>query len=155
MARGVQAMAAAPWFARVAPHVVPPMDRALMAVTRGRASFSGLAVPTIELTTTGARSGLPRVAPLASLPEADGSFLVVGSNFGRERHPAWTANLLHHPEATVGFRGTTTPVRAQLLEGADRDEAWARLRVVWPTYDRYAERVDRQLRVFRLVPDPA
>lgn len=150
LAKGIQRMAGAAWFARLGPHVVPPMDRALLKVTRGKASFSGLAVPTIELTTTGARSGLPRPAPLAALPDDDGSFLVVGSNFGRERHPAWSGNLLKEPAATVTFRGATFPVHAQLLEGDEKAAAWAKLRVVWPTYDRYAARVTRELRVFRL-----
>jgi deazaflavin-dependent oxidoreductase (nitroreductase family) len=148
----VQKMAGARWFARVAPHVVPAMDRALSKVTGGRASFSGLAVPTMVLTTTGARTGQARPTPLATLPEAGGSYLVVGSNFGRERHPAWSANLLAHPEATVTFRGATTPVRAELLDGDARAQAWRQLLVAWPTYAQYAERVQRDLRVFRLSP---
>jgi deazaflavin-dependent oxidoreductase (nitroreductase family) len=150
VARMVQRLSASPTFARFAPKVVPPMDRALMRLTGGRASFSGLAVPTLVLTTTGHRSGQAREAPLATFPQADGSFLVVGSNFGRQHHPAWTANLLHDPSATVAFRGSTFAVRGRLLEGDERDQAWARLRVVWPAYDAYAERVDRELRIFRL-----
>lgn len=152
MAGIVQRVAATPGFARVAPRLVPALDRALSTLTGGRASFSGLAVPTIVLTTTGARSGQARSTPLATLPEAGGSFLVVGSNFGRARHPAWTANLLARPRATVTWRGSTAPVRAELLGGRARAEAWEQLLVVWPTYARYAERVSRELRVFRLHP---
>jgi deazaflavin-dependent oxidoreductase (nitroreductase family) len=77
---------------------------------------------------------------------------VVGSNFGKEHHPAWTANLLAHPEATVGYRGTVVPVTAELLDGDARDRAWADLRRVWPLYDRYEDRAGRSLRVFRLAP---
>ncbi|MFC7728992.1 nitroreductase family deazaflavin-dependent oxidoreductase [Actinomadura keratinilytica] len=78
--------------------------------------------------------------------------MVVGSNFGRDKHPAWSGNLLKNPEAEVSFRGRTVPVTARLLDDAERAEIWPRLLEVWPVYDRYAGRVTRQLRVFRLTP---
>lgn len=77
---------------------------------------------------------------------------MVGSNFGREKHPAWTGNLLKNPDAVVGFQGRSVPVTAHLLDDAERKEIWPRLTAVWPVYDRYVERTDRQLRVFRLTP---
>src|SRR6187200_1585279 len=91
--RTVQRVAGSPGFARVAPRVVPPVDRFLSRITGGRLVLSQALVPSLVLTTTGRRSGQPRAAPLACLPDDDGSFLVVGSNFGRQHHPAWTFNL--------------------------------------------------------------
>ncbi|SEG06964.1 deazaflavin-dependent oxidoreductase, nitroreductase family [Thermomonospora echinospora] len=143
-----------PRFARVGPRIVPPLDRALHRATGGRLMLGQLLVPSLVLTTTGSVSGLPRQVPLACMPEPDGGWVVVGSNFGRERHPAWTANLLKEPKATVAFRGRTVSVTARLLDDAERAEVWPRLLRVWPVYGRYAERVDRELRIFRLVPDP-
>jgi deazaflavin-dependent oxidoreductase (nitroreductase family) len=140
------------WFAKVAPTFVPRLDRALHRVSGGRLLLGQYLVPSIVLTTTGHRSGLPRQVPLACMPEPDGSFVVVGSNFGREKHPAWTANLLRDPKAEVGYRGRTIPVTARLLEGAERTEVWPRLLQVWPVYDKYVERSGRELRVFRLSP---
>ncbi len=122
---------------------------------RGRVVLSGSLVPSLVLESTGARTGQRRTTPLACLPEEDGSFLVVGSNFGRERHPAWTANLRAHPRATVTYRGRTVPVTATLLDGDEKAEVWPRLTAVWPNYDRYTEASGRDLRVFRLVPEPA
>ncbi|MEV4259107.1 nitroreductase/quinone reductase family protein, partial [Spirillospora sp. NPDC049652] len=142
----------APWFSRVGPKVVPPLDRALHRISGGRILLGQALVPSLLLTTTGAKSGLRRQVPLACRPEEDGTWLVVGSNFGREKHPAWTGNLLKNPEAEVSFRGRTTPVTAHLLTEAERVEAWPRLIQVWPVYDRYVERVDRELRIFRLTP---
>jgi deazaflavin-dependent oxidoreductase (nitroreductase family) len=107
------------------------------------------------LETTGAKSGQRRTTPLACLPEDDGSFLVVGSNFGRESHPAWTANLRANPSATVTFRGRTVPVTASPLDAGEKAEVWPRLTAVWPNYDRYTEVSGRDLRVFRLVPTSA
>ncbi|WP_261987149.1 nitroreductase family deazaflavin-dependent oxidoreductase [Actinomadura sp. HBU206391] len=142
----------AAWFAAVGPKVVPPLDRALYRASRGRLLLGQSLVPSLLLTTTGSVSGRPRQAPLACMPEPDGSFIVAGSNFGRDRHPAWTTNLLHAPEAVVGYRGRAIPVTATLVEGEARAELWPRLLKVWPVYDRYAERSGRELRVFRLTP---
>ncbi|QFG20610.1 nitroreductase family deazaflavin-dependent oxidoreductase [Actinomadura sp. WMMB 499] len=139
------------WFAKAGPKVVPPVDRTLNRLTGGRLMLGQLLVPSLVLTSTGAVSGLPRRTPLACLPDRDG-WLVVGSNFGREKHPAWTGNLLRTPEAEVVFRGRTVRVKARLLDDAERAEVWPRLVRVWPVYDRYVERTTRQLRVFRLAP---
>jgi deazaflavin-dependent oxidoreductase (nitroreductase family) len=148
-------VAASSVFRAVGPKVVPPVDRLLSRLTGGRVVLSGGMVPSLVLETTGARSGQCRGTPLACLPEADGSFLVVGSNFGRERHPAWTANLRAHPEARVTYKGTTTAVTAALLDAAEKAAVWPRLTEVWPNYDRYTEVSGRDLRVFRLLPTSA
>lgn len=150
--RAVQRAASSRLFAPVARHVVPPVDRALARMSGGHLMLSAALVPSLVLTAIGAKTGEVRRTPLATLPEDDGSFLVVGSNFGQERHPAWTANLLAHPSATVTFRGRTLPVTARLVEADERAAVWPRITRVWPTYDRYAEMSGRELRVFRLVP---
>ena len=150
--RVTQWVAASRAFRAVGPKVVPPVDRLLSRLSGGRVVLSGTLVPSLVLETTGARSGQRRTTPLACLPEDDGSFLVVGSNFGRERHPAWTANLQANPEATVTHRGRTIPVRAQLLDPEQKAAVWPRLTALWPNYDRYTEVSGRDLRVFRLVP---
>jgi deazaflavin-dependent oxidoreductase (nitroreductase family) len=147
-----QRLASAPWFARIGPKVVPPLDRALHRISGGRLLLPQLVLPSIVLTTTGSRTGLPRETPLICMPEDDGSFVIVGSNFGREGHPAWTGNLLRQAKAEVSYRGRTIPVTAELLEGADRAEVWPRLIRVWSVYDTYVERAGRKLRVFRLTP---
>jgi deazaflavin-dependent oxidoreductase (nitroreductase family) len=150
--RVTQWVAASSGFRALGPKVVPPLDRLLSRVTGGRVVLSAAMVPSLVLETTGARSGQRRTTPLACLPEDDGSFLVVGSNFGRASHPAWTANLRAHPEATVTYRGRTIPVTATLLDADQKAEVWPRLTAVWPNYDRYTEVSGRDLRVFRLVP---
>ena len=146
-----QRMASTPWFAVVAPTVVPPVDRALHRLTGGRFIVGRLLVPSLVLTTTGRRSGEPRDAPLACMP-ADGGWYVVGSNFGRIHHPAWTGNLIATPEATVSFKGRTTEVVACQLSDERRVEVWPRLVAIWPVYDTYVARAGRELRVFHLTP---
>jgi deazaflavin-dependent oxidoreductase (nitroreductase family) len=146
-------LASAPWFAEVGPKVVPPLDRLLHHLSGGRVLLSAIVLPSMVLTTTGRRSGLPRQTPLICMPEPDGSFVIVGSNFGRDQHPAWTANLLADPKAEVSYKGRRIPVTATALEGAERAQVWPRLVRIWSVYDTYVERADqRELRVFRLTP---
>jgi len=149
--RVVQRVSASPAFARVAPRVITPLDRFVHRVTGGRRMLSGGVVDTLVLTTTGARSGEPRSVPLACFPDGE-SFYVVGSNFGRERHPAWTANLLRTPTAHVAFEGRTVDVDAHLLSPEEKAAVWPRLLAAWPNYRVYTERSGRDLRVFRLDP---
>lgn len=152
--RVVPRMTGSSSFARVAPKVVPRLDRMVSRLSGGRFTVTEATQPTLVLTTTGARSGQPRTAPLACVPEAEGSWLVAGSNFGREHHPAWTGNLLRDPTASVTRGGKTTPVTATMLEGAARDAAWADLMRLLPVFDGYEDRSGRSLRVFRLTPNP-
>ncbi|WP_137988750.1 nitroreductase family deazaflavin-dependent oxidoreductase [Streptomyces vilmorinianum] len=137
-------------FAKVAPHVIPAMDRAVHRLTRGKVMLSAQMLPGLVLTAKGARSGQPRVTPLACLPEPGGTWLLIGSNFGREGHPAWTGNLLKHPDAEVSWRGETIPVRARLLSGQERADAWEAALRFWPPYATYQARVEREIRLLRL-----
>ena len=49
------------------------------------------------------------------MPDGDGGWWVVGSNFGQEKHPAWTGNLIADPNASVSFEHDETPVLSHLL----------------------------------------
>ncbi|WKX72089.1 nitroreductase family deazaflavin-dependent oxidoreductase [Streptomyces sp. XD-27] len=148
----VQRISASRAFARVAPYVVPAVDRTVHRLTRGRVLPAAALLPGVVLTATGARSGLPRRTPLACMPEAGGTWVLVGSNFGRPGEPAWTGNLLRHPDAEISWRGRDIPVRARLLEGAEREAVWAEVLRFWPPYGTYQARVERRIRIFRLTP---
>ncbi|MGW0998716.1 nitroreductase family deazaflavin-dependent oxidoreductase [Streptomyces sp. NPDC002523] len=149
--RFVQRLSSTRGFAKVAPHVIPALDRTVHRLTRGRYLLSTQLLPGVILTATGAKSGLPRRTPLACMPEADGrGWLLVGSNFGRTEHPAWTHNLLAHPDASISWKGRDIAVTARLLAGEERAAAWKALLTFWPPYASYQARVEREIRVFRL-----
>ncbi|MGW0731415.1 nitroreductase family deazaflavin-dependent oxidoreductase [Streptomyces sp. NPDC002851] len=149
--RLVQKVSSTRLFARVAPHFIPAMDRAVHRLTRGKVMLSAQMLPGVILTAKGAKSGLPRRTPLACMPEdATGTWVLVGSNFGRPGHPAWTANLLAHPEASISWKGADIPVTARLLTGAERAAAWEAVLRFWPPYATYQKRVEREIRLFRL-----
>ncbi|KJY32600.1 nitroreductase family deazaflavin-dependent oxidoreductase [Streptomyces katrae] len=138
-------------FARIAPHFIPAMDKAVHRLTGGKVLLSARMLPGVILTARGARSGEPRTTPLACMPEDGGaSWLLIGSNFGRPGHPAWTGNLLKNPDADVNWQGRDIPVRARLLAGAERAEAWQAVLRFWPPYATYQARIEREIRLFRL-----
>ncbi|MFG2329525.1 nitroreductase family deazaflavin-dependent oxidoreductase [Streptomyces sp. NPDC048604] len=138
-------------FAKIAPHFIPAMDRTVHRLTRGKVMLSAQMLPGVILTVRGAKSGLPRTTPLACMPEESGAtWILIGSNFGRPGHPAWTANLLAHPDAEVSWRGETIPVRAELLAGEERAAVWQTVLGFWPPYATYQARVEREIRLFRL-----
>jgi len=138
-------------FRAAGPRIMPPLERAWRTVSRGRTPLSGLGVPSLVLHTTGAKTGEPRDTALMYCPDGV-EMLVTGSNFARDAHPAWTANLLKHPDAAVTVRGRRVPVRATLVPDAEREATWRKLERNWPGYRDYERTAGRQLRIFRLTP---
>ncbi|WP_405871780.1 nitroreductase family deazaflavin-dependent oxidoreductase [Streptomyces sp. NBC_00005] len=150
--RVVQKVSSTRGFAKVAPHLVPVLDRAVHRLTRGRVLLSAQMLPGVILTSIGARSGQARRTPLACMPEDGGrGWILIGSNFGRTDHPAWTHNLLAHPDAEVNWKGADIPVTARLLEGEERAAVWRAALAFWPPYATYQARVEREIRLFRIV----
>ena len=127
-----------------------PIDRKLLAHSKGRRTIFGpMGVPLLLLTTTGRKTGQPRTTPLTYMREGDRLFLV-GSNFGRPHHPAWSENLLANREATVTIGGAEIPVNTTLLTGQEAESAFEQFVEYNPTYSVYKTRTARNLRVFAL-----
>ena len=87
-----------------------PADTALHRLTNGRATLSSLlsGLPIAMLTTTGARTGMPRTLPVVAMP-ADNGLIVIASNYGRPNHPAWYRNLLDTRGRTSAFARSIVP----------------------------------------------
>ncbi|WP_246117304.1 nitroreductase/quinone reductase family protein [Cellulomonas composti] len=140
------------WFARLG-RAMTRVDRRLQKATGGRWSVLGRScLPQLILTTTGRRSGEPRESVLLFARD-DASWVVMGSNWGQEHHPAWSYNLLAEPRATVTVGGRTTAVSAHLATDDERARLLPALLEVWPGYEQYAQRAGRELRVFVLTPE--
>jgi deazaflavin-dependent oxidoreductase (nitroreductase family) len=82
--------------------------------------FGPTSMPEMLLTTTGRKSGQPRSNALSFLRDGN-RLLVIGSNFGERRHPAWSSNLLANPEASAAIGGGDIPITATLVIGEDRE----------------------------------
>jgi deazaflavin-dependent oxidoreductase (nitroreductase family) len=129
-----------------------PLDRRILIRSSGRRTLLGpIGAPTLLLETVGRKSGQTRISPLLFARDGD-SVIVVGSNFGQAHHPAWTANLIAHPQAEVVVGGRRIPVTATLLTGEEAEAAYQKMVEVTTVYSTYRGRTDRQIRVFRLTP---
>jgi deazaflavin-dependent oxidoreductase (nitroreductase family) len=127
-------------------------DKAIQRLTRGRLTVLDIAgLPNVKLTVVGRKSGLPRSTPLLAVPRDD-TWLIAGSNFGGPKQPVWVVNLEANPDAQVTVKGRTSDVKARRLEGEEREQAWEFMAQTWPNYHLYAERTDRQIKVFELTP---
>ena len=145
----IERMAVSDWFRKIGPKTVPRIDKFVHKVSGGRVTMSGLYTPVLILTTIGRKNGEPRTIPIATFLHGD-AFVVVGSNFGRPNHPAWSYNLLANPEATVEFRKKTFQVKARLASESERAELWPKITSQLQNFERYPERSGRELRIFIL-----
>jgi deazaflavin-dependent oxidoreductase (nitroreductase family) len=123
----------------------------LYRATGGRIGHNAGQITNLLLTTLGRKSGELRTVPLAYLEDGD-SYVVVASNGGADRHPAWWLNLRKQPDATVEIGKRKLPVRAALATAAERDRLWPKLTEVNPFYSRYEQITDRQIPVVILRP---
>jgi deazaflavin-dependent oxidoreductase (nitroreductase family) len=114
----------------------------LFRLRKGRLHFQG--TPMVILHTTGRRSGRPRQTPLLYL-EVDGAIVVVGSNGGDDRTPAWVHNLEAQPDVEVELRGRRQPMRAAIADDARRAELWPRAVAAYPQYAKYQEKTTRTI----------
>ena len=131
---------------------MPPIEKVWAKLSGGRYPLSGVLVPSLVLHSIGAKSGIERSSELMYCPEPGGVMLITGSNFARDFHPAWTANLAAHPSASVTVKGKLIPVTATRIPDDKLDETWAYIEKQWPGYRGYERSSGRTLRIFRLVP---
>jgi deazaflavin-dependent oxidoreductase (nitroreductase family) len=98
------------------------------------------------LTTTGRKSGEPRTMPLIFREDGD-RWVIVASKGGWPDDPGWYKNLLESPDATIQVLDEEIPVRASTASGAERERLWKLMAEVWPHYDEYQQRADREIPV--------
>jgi deazaflavin-dependent oxidoreductase (nitroreductase family) len=125
----------------------------LYRLTGGAIGHSAGAIKNLLLTTRGRKSGEERTVPLAYLPDGD-RYVIVASNGGADRHPAWWLNLRANPNATVQIGRDTVPVVAHRAEGAEWDRLWPLLKTYNPFYARYELITARKIPVVVLAPRP-
>ena len=132
--------------------VLHRIDRPVYKLTGRRHTLATLVsgLPVVMLTTTGARSGLPRTVPVVGLPSSEG-LVVIASNYGRERHPAWCHNLRANPEGQVIVDGVIRAFRASETDGEVRARIWQEALSVYPGWSQYERRAsNRRIVVFVL-----
>jgi deazaflavin-dependent oxidoreductase (nitroreductase family) len=131
------------------------IDKLVSNATGGKRTFAELllGVPTVILTTTGAKSGEPRTVAVFGIPHGDGLGLIA-SNFGGTKHPAWYHNLKVHPDATVSVGGRSWHATARVATVPEREEIWAKGLELYPGWRKYETRAgERHIEAFVLDRD--
>lgn len=107
--------------------------------------------PVVVLTTVGARTGGLRKTPLMRV-EHDGVYAVVASRGGAPEHPQWYFNLVANPEVELQDGPVRGDYVAREVHGDEKVIWWGRALEVWPAYDEYQAKTERQIPVFLLEP---
>ncbi len=107
--------------------------------------------PVVVVTMRGHKSGKVRKAALMKV-EHDGDYALVASKGGDPAHPGWYHNIVADPDVTLQDGTLVQDMRARVVDGAERDEWWARAVDAWPDYANYQRKTDRTIPVFVLEP---
>lgn len=114
--------------------------------TDGQRGYHWRGTTILLLSTEGRTSGVSRTTPL--IHRTDGErWVIVASKGGTPENPAWYENLKANPEAEIQVQGERIPVRASTAEGDERSRLWSLMSEVWPAYDEYQARTDREIPV--------
>jgi deazaflavin-dependent oxidoreductase (nitroreductase family) len=114
--------------------------------TGGERGYRWRGTTILLLTTRGRKSGEQRTTPL--IHRTDGErWVIVASKGGTPEHPSWYENLLADPQATIEVKDEKIPVTASTAEGEERSRLWSLMAEVWPAYDEYQKRTDREIPV--------
>ncbi|KAA1428394.1 nitroreductase family deazaflavin-dependent oxidoreductase [Nocardioides antri] len=139
------------WMPKLLPQIVWT-DNLVHRLTKDRYGILDVAgLPNLVLTVPGRKSGIPRSTNLLTVPDGD-EWLIAGSYFGAPKTPVWVANLRATETAAIRYRRRDYTVTWREMLGAEREQAWATMLATWPNFDKYAERTDRVIPVFRLTP---
>jgi deazaflavin-dependent oxidoreductase (nitroreductase family) len=119
--------------------------------TGGKVGYIWNGVPTLLLTATGRRTGQKRTSALIFGRDAD-DYLLVASMGGAPSHPMWYLNLQANPLADIQVKAETFSVAARTASAAEKPRLWKIVTEVWPNYDVYQSRTDREIPVVVLSP---
>jgi len=98
------------------------------------------------LTTTGRTTGEKRTSPLI-YAEDGAAFVIVASKGGAPDHPGWYKNLEKAPEVELQVKDEVFRARARTAQGDERARLWRKANEVWPQYDEYAKKTNREIPV--------
>lgn len=131
---------------------VTKLNVAIFRLTKGRVmnKFIG-GYPVCIVTTKGAKSGKIRRIALIHLPHGDNK-LLVASQGGMPKNPVWFHNIVANPEIQIMVGGSEKPYRARQVSDTEKAELWPHLLSLYPDFDEYQARTDRNIPVFSCEP---
>ena len=117
--------------------------------TNGEKGHVWNGVPTLLLTTTGRRTGRKLLLPLIYGRDGE-NYLVVASRGGAKEHPSWYKNLAANPEVEVQVKDERFQAHARTARPDEKPRLWKTMTAIWPAYDDYQARTDRDIPVVML-----
>jgi deazaflavin-dependent oxidoreductase (nitroreductase family) len=114
--------------------------------TDGARGYEWRGTAILLLSTRGRKSGQTRTTPLIHRTDGD-RWVVVASKGGAPPNPGWYEKLRADPDATIQVKGDVIDVRAEDAAGEERARLWSLMTGVWPPYDEYQTKTDRQIPV--------
>jgi F420H(2)-dependent quinone reductase len=107
--------------------------------------------PILLLNTTGRKSGQRRTTPLMYASDGE-DYILIASNGGAPRHPAWYLNLMANPDATVEVGDREVRVRAEEAHQEEKARLWQKMVEVYSGYDNYQRKTEREIPLVVLHP---
>ena len=98
------------------------------------------------LTTTGRKTGEQHTTPLIYDLDGDNP-VIVASKGGAPEHPGWYRNILKNPHVDVQIKGEKFHAHPRTVEGEERERLWKQMNKMWPHYDEYQTKTDREIPV--------
>ena len=128
------------------------VHRGLIKLTGGRVGWQ-VAMPVLELTTVGRKSGQPRTVLLTSPHQEGDALVVVASRGGDDTHPAWLLNLRDNPDVDVSLKGgPKRPMRARIAGADERARLWPKIAADFKNYAQYQTKTEREIPLVFLEP---
>jgi len=143
-----------PWISLTLSKVLPGLDSWLLNISRGNYSLSGLVaqIPVSLLITKGAKTGKMHRTPVLAFP-LDDNMIVIGSNFGTNKQPAWYFNLLTHPQTALISNGEINEYIAREANNEERTQIWKKSDSVFTGYQSYRKNItERKIPIIILMP---
>ena len=131
--------------------MIGTLHRTAYRLSKGRVGGRMRKAPVLLLTTTGRRTGKERTWPVIYLEDHE-RYLVVASNAGQDRDPAWYLNLLDHPDVEVEIDRRRQAMVAKPLTIEERERVWPRLVAMYGGFDIYRRKTSRAIPVVALTP---
>jgi deazaflavin-dependent oxidoreductase (nitroreductase family) len=120
--------------------------------TDGREGHHWRGVPTLLLTTRGRKSGQARRTPLIYGQDGD-RYIIVASLGGAPQHPLWYNNLTADPKVRIQVGDRVLDATARTATDEEKPTLWRVMTGIWPDYDSYQAKTERQIPVVVLEPD--
>ena len=125
------------------------LHRLIYRASGGRIGGRMVGLGVLLLTTTGSKSGQPRTTPLGYVRDGE-AYVIIASNGGADRHPAWYFNLQQQPRAQIQLLGETFEVNTEMLHDAERERVWSLVLRDASIYGGYEKKTSRAIPLVRL-----